>query len=138
MQTHLTKRNLAITGLSLGLLAVLCFSPSLFGARVGEAVSGLGAAEPGLLWIAASAFAGMSLCSALAWWASLRASGSSMPASDAAARYAVGCGVNAIAPAHIGSALRIALFGRVTTGGCWTVSGAAAAVGVTRTVWLAS
>src|SRR4029079_4165751 len=51
-------------------------------------------------------------------------------------RYAVGCGVNAIAPAHVGSALRVALFGRVTKGGCWTVSGAAAAVGVTRVVWL--
>ena len=39
-------------------------------------------------------------------------------------------------PAHAGSALRVALFGRVTSGGCWTVGGAAAAVGVTRTVWL--
>jgi uncharacterized membrane protein YbhN (UPF0104 family) len=48
----------------------------------------------------------------------------------------VGCGVNALAPAHVGSALRVALFGRVTNGGCWTVGGAAAAVGVTRVVWL--
>ncbi len=50
----------------------------------------------------------------------------------------MGCGVNALAPAHVGSALRVALFGRVTTGGCWTVGGAAAAVGVTRVVWLGS
>ena len=73
---------------------------------------------------------------ALAWRAALRASGSPLPLVDASARYAVGCGVNAIAPAHVGSALRVALFGRVTNGGCWTVSGAAAAVGVTRIVWL--
>jgi hypothetical protein len=39
--------------------------------------------------------------------------------------------LNAVAPAHVGSAVRVALFGRVTNGGCWTVSGAAAAVGVT-------
>ena len=70
------------------------------------------------------------------WRAALRASGSPLTYFDASARYAVGCGVNAIAPAHVGSALRVALFGRVTEGGCWTVSGAAAAVGVTRIVWL--
>ena len=81
-------------------------------------------------------FAGTSLCGALAWRAALRASGSPLTVFDATTRYAVGCGVNAIAPAHVGSALRVALFGRVTKGGCWTVSGAAAAVGVTRIVWL--
>ena len=136
MQNHLTKRHMAMAGLSLALLAVLCFSPSLFGDRVSAAIDGLGAADPGLLWAAAIAFAGTSICGALAWRAALRASGSPLPLVDASARYAVGCGVNAIAPAHVGSALRVALFGRVTTGGCWTVSGAAAAVGVTRVVWL--
>jgi uncharacterized membrane protein YbhN (UPF0104 family) len=59
-----------------------------------------------------------------------------LPVVDASARYAVGCGLNAVAPAHVGSAVRVALFGRVTKGGCWTVGGAAAAVGATRTVWL--
>jgi uncharacterized membrane protein YbhN (UPF0104 family) len=125
-----------MAGFSLLLLAVLCASPSLFGDRVSEAVGGLDAADPGLLWAAGIAFAGTSLCGALAWRAALRASGSPLPIVDASARYAVGCGVNAIAPAHVGSALRVALLGRVTNGGCWTVSGAAAAVGVTRIVWL--
>ena len=136
MRSHLEKRHVAMAGLSLLLLAVLCFSPSLFGDRVSEAVSGLGAADPGLLWAAGIAFAGTSLAGALAWRAALRATGTPLPLVDASARYAVGCGVNAIAPAHVGSALRVALFGRVTKGGCWTVSGAAAAVGVTRVVWL--
>jgi len=129
-------RHVAIAAFSLAVLAVLCLSPSLFGDRVGEAVSGLGAADPASLWIAGLAFAGTSLCGALAWRAALRASGSPLPVVDASARYAIGCGVNAIAPAHVGSALRVALFGRVTNGGCWTVGGAAAAVGVTRVVWL--
>ena len=136
MQNPLTKRHVAMAGLSLALLAVLCLSPSLFGDRVSEAVGGLGAADPGLLWVAGISFAGTSICGALAWRAALRASGSPLPLVDASARYAVGCGVNALAPAHVGSALRVALFGRVTRGGCWTVSGAAAAVGVTRIVWL--
>jgi len=136
MRDHLAKKHVAMAGLSLALLAVLCFSPSLFGDRVSAALDGLGAADPGLLWAAGIAFAGTSLCGALAWRAALRASGTSLPLVDASARYAVGCGVNAIAPAHVGSALRVALFGRVTNGGCWTVSGAAAAVGVTRVVWL--
>jgi uncharacterized membrane protein YbhN (UPF0104 family) len=125
-----------MAGVSLTLLAVLCFSPSLLGDRVGEALSGLGAADPASLWIAALAFAGTSLCGALAWRAALRASGSPLHVVDASARYAVGCGLNAVAPAHAGSAVRVALFGRVTNGGCWTVGGAAAAVGATRTVWL--
>ena len=136
MQNHLAKRHVAMAGISLALLAVLCLSPSLFGERVSEALSGLGAADPGLLWVGAIAFAGTSACGALAWRAALGASGSPLPLVDATARYAVGCGVNALAPAHVGSALRVALFGRVTKGGCWTVSGAAAAVGVTRVVWL--
>jgi len=136
MRNHLAKRHVAMAGLSLALLVVLCFSPSLLGDRVSAAVGGLGAADPGLLWVAGIAFAGTSVCGALAWRRALRASGSPLTLVDASARYAVGCGVNAIAPAHIGSALRVALFGRVTKGGCWTVSGAAAAVGVTRVVWL--
>jgi len=136
MRTHLTKRHVALAGFSLALLAVLCVSPSLFGNRVSAAVDGLGAADPGLLWAAGIAFAGTSMCGALAWRGALRASGTPLPLMDASARYAVGCGVNAVAPAHVGSALRVALFGRVTNGGCWTVSGAAAAVGVTRVVWL--
>jgi uncharacterized membrane protein YbhN (UPF0104 family) len=133
---HLTRRHVTVAGFSLALLAVLCLSPSLLGDRVSVAVAGLGAADPAFLWLAGLAFAGTSLCGALAWRAALAACGSRLPLVDASARYAVGCGGNAVAPAHVGSALRVALFGRVTKGGCWTVGGAAAAVGVTRAVWL--
>jgi uncharacterized membrane protein YbhN (UPF0104 family) len=125
-----------IAGISLALLAVLCVSRSLLGDRVRSALDGLGAASPGWLWVAAIAFAGTSVCGALAWRAALRACGTTLSFTDAGARYGIGCGVNAVAPAHVGSALRVALFGRVTDGGCWTVGGAAAAVGVTRAIWL--
>ena len=125
-----------MAGISLALLAVLCLSPGLLGHQVGEAIAGLGAADPARLWFAGLAFIFMSATGALAWWAALRASGSELPVIDTSARYAVGCGLNAIAPAHIGSAVRVALLGRVTKGGVWTVGGAAAAVGVTRAVWM--
>jgi len=136
MRNHLPMRQIVLAGLSLALLAVLCTSPSLLGNRMHDAVAGLDAARPAWLWAAAFAFAGTSACGALAWRAALRAGGTPLPAGDATARYCVGTGVNAIAPAHLGSAVRVALFGRVTNGGCWAVGGAAAAVGVTRVVWL--
>jgi len=136
MRNHLLMRQIVLAGLSLALLGVLCASPSLLGDRVGDAVEGLDAARPAWLWLAGLAFAGTSACGALAWRAAIRAGGTPLAAGDATARYCVGAGVNALAPAHLGSALRLALFGRVTEGGCWTVGGAAAAVGVTRVVWL--
>jgi uncharacterized membrane protein YbhN (UPF0104 family) len=136
MRNHLSMRQIVLAGLSLALLGVLCASPSLLGDRVRTAVEGLDAARPAWLWVAGLAFAGTSACGALAWRAAIRAGGTPLAAGDATARYCVGTGVNAIAPAHVGSALRVALFGRVTNGGCWAVAGAAAAVGVTRVVWL--
>lgn len=136
MRKYLPMRQFVLAGLSLALLGVLSASPSLLGDRVRDAFAGLDAARPVWLWLAAFAFAGTSACGALAWRAAIRACGTPLTVGDAAARYCVGTGVNAIAPAHLGSALRLALFGRVTNGGLWTVGGAAAAVGVTRVVWL--
>jgi len=72
----------------------------------------------------------------MAWRVALRASGTPFGAVDGTARYGVGCGVNAIAPLHAGSAVRVALFARRTSGGEWTVGGAAAAVGAIRGTWL--
>lgn len=138
IRNHLSVRHSVIAGLSLALLAALCVTPSLLGHRVSAALNGLDAASPGLLWVAGIIFACTSVCGALAWRAALRACGTTLPFADAAGRYAIGCGVNAVAPAHVGSALRVALFGRVTAGGCWTVGGASAAVGVTRVIWLGS
>ena len=125
-----------MAGISLAVLGTLCFTPSLLGSRVSEAAGGLGAADPAWLWLAGGAFVVTSMCGALAWRAALGGCGSRLRVVDASARYAVGCGVNALAPAHVGSAVRVGLFGHVTPGGCWTVGGAAAAVGITRMVWL--
>lgn len=136
MRATLPMRHVMLAGLSLALLVVLCASPSLLGNRVSEAIDGLGSASPAWLWLAGLAFAGTSAFGALAWRAAIRAGGTTLSLPDTAARYCVGTGLNAVAPAHVGSAVRLALFGRVTEGGCWAVGGAAAAVGVTRVVWL--
>lgn len=132
----LSIRHLLLAGLALALLVVLCTSPSLLGDRVSTAVAGLDDARPAWLWLAGLAFAGTSVFGACAWRAAIHAGGTTLRVPDAVARYCVGTGINALAPAHAGSAVRLALFGRVTGGGCWAVGGAAAAVGVTRVVWL--
>ena len=74
----------------------------------------------------------------MGWRVALRACGTLLSIGDAAARYGVGCGVNAVAPLHAGSALRLALFARRADGGAWTVGGVAAAVGAIRGTWLAA
>ena len=86
MRSHLPLRHAVIAGAALAALAILCLSPSLLGDRVGEAVSGLDAAEPGMLWLAGCLFALMSVCGAHAWRAALRASGSLVGSLDATAR----------------------------------------------------
>jgi uncharacterized membrane protein YbhN (UPF0104 family) len=123
-----------LAGLSLVLLVLLCLPRGLLGHRLENAVADLDEANPSLLWAAAGALLVMTFSSALAWRTVLRACGSPLSARDAAGRYGVGTGVNALAPAHLGSAVRIVLFGRVVEGGAWTVGGAGAAVGAIRTV----
>ena len=136
MRVHFTLRHALSAGITLAALAALCATPGLVGNRIRTALSGVAAAPPGPLWIAAACFVLTSLCAAMAWRVALRACGSPLSVGDAAARYCVGCGINAIAPLHAGSAVRLALFARRTDGGAWTVGGVAAAVGAIRGTWL--
>lgn len=140
MRHFLRIRHLVIAAVSTGLLALVVARPDLAGRRVADAVHGLGAAEPVWLWVAGVAFAATHLIGALAWRSALGACGTQVGRRDAAARYGVGSGLNAVAPAHLGSAVRVALFARVVEGegGLWRVGGVAAAVGAVRAVWLAS
>jgi uncharacterized membrane protein YbhN (UPF0104 family) len=126
---------LAVCG-TLGLVAVVAVPGALRG-KVGEAMNGLAAANAGWMWVAAAALVVMHACGGIAWSAALRACGTRTRHTDAAARYCVGSGVNAVAPAHLGSAARVALFGRAVggQGAIWRVGGVAAAVGAVRAVW---
>lgn len=94
-----------------GLVAMLVVAlwPGVFRNEVEHALSGVGDAEPGWLWLAAAGFLAALLCSACAWRAAL----GSVDRAEAAARYAVGSLVNSIAPAHAGDAVRLALFARI-------------------------
>ena len=136
MRVHFTPRHALSAGITLVALAVLCATPGLLGDRIRTALTGVAAAPPGPLWGAAVCFVLTNVCAALAWRVALRACGTPFTVGDAAARYCVGSGVNAVAPLHAGSAVRLALFARRTEGGAWTVGGAAAAVGAIRGVWL--
>ena len=136
MRVHFTLRHALSAGITAAVLAVLCASPGLIGDRIRGAFAGVAAAPPGPLWAAAACFVLTNLCAAFAWRVALRSCGAQLTRIDGAARYCVGSGVNAIAPLHAGSALRLALFARRTPGGAWVVGGAAAAVGLVRSAGL--
>lgn len=125
-----------LAGVSLALLVAVSVSPGSLGDRVRSSFDGISAASPAWLWAAAACFAVTTLGSGLAWHAALGACGARIAPTDSIARYCVGSGLNAVAPAHLGSALRLMLFGPKVDGGAWTVGGASAAVGATRAVWM--
>jgi len=134
------RRQLVLAVLSTGTLILLAASPQLLGGRVADALAGLGDAEPTWLWLAALLFVSMHALSGLAWGVALRSCGSPIDHADAIARYGVGSGLNAVAPFRVGSAVRVALFARVSEidGALWQAGGAGAAVGAVRAVWFAS
>jgi uncharacterized membrane protein YbhN (UPF0104 family) len=140
MRSLLRSRHFILAAASTVLLALAVAQPDLLGRRVVDAVRGLAAAEPAWLWVAGAAFAAMHVLGGLAWRSSLGACGTRLRRGDAVARYGVGSGLNAVAPAHLGSAARIVLFARVVEGdgGIWRVGGAGAAVGAVRCIWLAA
>ena len=135
MRSLLRSRHLVLAAVSTGLLALAVAEPDLLGRRrrrtrcTGSrrrSRSGCGRRR-----------ARSSRCTSRA---ASRGGRRSVPAGrstrrrDAVARYSVGSGLNAVAPAHLGSAARIVLFARVVEGegGIWRVGGAGAAVGAVR------
>jgi len=106
---------------------------------VGNALDSLGRAQPGWLALAAVLFAFGLLCSAGAWRAGLASCGGSASFTDISARYAVGSLVNALAPAHLGGAVRIGLLAQTLDGKdrLWRAGGVGSAVAAARTLVLA-
>jgi len=96
-------------------------------------------ARPGWVFLSALCCGSALLCSAAAWDVGLRACGGRAGFSQAAARYAVGSLVNAVAPAHVGGALRIGLMSRTLPGAdrLWQAGGVGAVVGAARGITLA-
>jgi uncharacterized membrane protein YbhN (UPF0104 family) len=133
------KRHLLAGLLPLGLIALLAASPHLLGDQVRDGLDGIGEARPVWLWLAAGGFAGSLVCSGLAWRLALSSLGARITCSDAAARYGVGSLVNSLAPAKLGTAVRLALFAQPLRGEgrLWTVGGIGTAIGAAHTFWLA-
>jgi uncharacterized membrane protein YbhN (UPF0104 family) len=136
---ELKKRHLALFGGSLALLAVLAAAPQLLGGVVADGIHGLSEASPGWLWLAAAGFAGSLAAAASAWMLALTRCGGETSRADATARYCTGSLVNALAPARVGSAVRIGLLARTLRGDgrLWTVGGIAASIAAVRALWLA-
>jgi uncharacterized membrane protein YbhN (UPF0104 family) len=124
---------------ALAVLAALVATPSLLGSRVEESMSAISGAQTNWLWAAGAAFALAQLCSAFAWRAAAAASGGRLSRRDSAARYVTGSLVNSLAPAHLGDAVRVALFARAIGGPdpVWTAGGVYAAMGAARCLVLA-
>lgn len=139
LELELRKRHLALFAGSLGVLVVLASTPQLLGGVVADGVDGLSHASVGWLWLAALGFAGTLTGSAAAWRFALVRCGGETTLVDTTARYCTGSLVNAVAPARIGSAVRIGLLARTLDGEgrLWTVGGVAASVAAVRMLWLA-
>lgn len=131
------RRHLILGAVGTLALVALVTMPGAMRGKVGDALDGLSQANPAWLWAAGLSLAVMHACSGMAWSAGLRACGTRTRHVDATARYCIGSGVNAVAPAHLGSAARIALFGRAVEGkgAILQVSSVAAAVAAVRTAW---
>lgn len=92
-------------------------------------------ADPRLLLLAAVALAAALGCDGAAWRAGLRAQSRRLALHDAAARYAAGSLVNALAPARAGTVVRLGLFARAAGGAATVTTGAA--IGAARVMLLA-
>jgi uncharacterized membrane protein YbhN (UPF0104 family) len=139
MRQGVTRGHVAAAAVALATAGFLLASPELFGERLRAGIDGAAHADPAGLWLAALCFAGVVACSGLAWRTVLRGCGATTSGGDACARYATGSLVNSLAPARLGSAVRIALFARTLPeeGRLLAAGGAGAAVGAARAVWTA-
>ena len=129
---------------ALGLGALVLAGVALAATRIGRgafdgAIASLADARPGWLVLAAVAFGAGLLCSAAAWRAGLGACGGGAGYGDVSARYAVGSLVNAVAPAHLGGAVRLGLMSQTLTGEdrVWRAGGIGGVVAAARTLALA-
>jgi uncharacterized membrane protein YbhN (UPF0104 family) len=131
--------HVAASAVGLAVLVALVATPQLLGSRVERSLAGLGGADPKWLWAAGAGFLTGLLCSACAWRSAAAASGGRLSWRDATARYATGSLVNSLAPAHLGDAVRVALFARAIGGPerVWTAGGIYAAMGAARCLTLA-
>jgi len=131
--------KIALSLVALTALVAVATMPQLLGSKVSAALAALAGADPRWLAIGAGAFGVSFLASVAAWRAALAASGGEICARQAAARIGVGCLINAVAPAKLGDAAKVALLAKVIDGRdrLWTVGGVYAGLGAAHGLVLA-
>jgi uncharacterized membrane protein YbhN (UPF0104 family) len=131
--------SLAAAGLPVLVTGSLVALPGLR-AQLTRAVSTLSGAHPLWLWAAGASFGLAVVCSACAWRSALVLCGGRIGRLEAGARYGVGSLVNSVLPAHLGEAVRVALFSRglACNERLWLASGIPAAIGATRALLFAA
>src|SRR5262249_3216362 len=133
-----SRVRLAACGVSVTALAVAAAMPSVLGRRLGVAVDALGGASRP--WLAAAALGFLLAFSASvgAWRVALAAAGGALGRRQAAARIGVGSLVNAVAPAKLGDAVKLALCTKAADvpDKLWTAGGIYAALAAARTLVL--
>lgn len=120
--------------------AALVAVPRIAGAHLIPAVDGLGDANRGWLGLALAGFGAAFLCGVGAWRTAFMAAGAEIEPGETAARIGVGSLVNAVAPARLGDAVKVALCSRAidSPGRMWTGGGVYAALEGARSLALAS
>jgi uncharacterized membrane protein YbhN (UPF0104 family) len=135
-----TRLAVLLSIAAVGLIAAAAASPGLLQSRVSAGLAALGGASPHWLGLAGVAFVLAFACTVGAWRAALAAAGGTICPRQAAARLGVGALVNAVAPAKLGDAMKIALCSRAIDGPerLWTASGVYAALAAARALALAA
>ena len=136
MRRH--RSPLIACGAAIAALAVIAAVP--LGHRVTAAMTALAGGSPNWLTLAAAGFAVAFLCTVGAWRAAFAAAGGRIRSHEAAARIGIGCLVNAVAPAKLGDAVKVALCSRAIDGprSLWTGGGVWAALAAARSLALAA
>ncbi|HEY2325897.1 MAG TPA: lysylphosphatidylglycerol synthase domain-containing protein [Gaiellaceae bacterium] len=134
-----TRRPTLVAAAVLGVAALVAV-PWLAGPRLVPAVDGLSDASRGWLGLALAGFGAAFICSVGAWRTAFIAAGADIEPTETAARIGIGALVNAVAPARLGDAVKVALCSRAidSPGRMWTGGGVYAALEGARSIALAS
>jgi uncharacterized membrane protein YbhN (UPF0104 family) len=136
----ITRPTLLASGGILAVLALAVAVPSLLGHRFAPVLQALADGSPHWLALAVAGFAAAFLCGVGAWRAAYAAAGARICPREAAARLGIGALVNAVAPAKLGDAVKVALCSRAIDGPgrLWTGGGVYAALVAARSLPLAA
>jgi uncharacterized membrane protein YbhN (UPF0104 family) len=136
----MTSRSLAYAGFAVAAAsaAALALFPDQLGRPIVSALHALAGAERWWLLAASAGFVLAFVCTVGAWRAAFAAAGGRIGTRQAAARLGIGALVNAVAPAKLGEAVKLALCGRVveTESKLRTLGGAYAALTAARSLAL--